>query len=87
MPSSLIVRSSLKSFHVHQLAATNSMHLQSTYVSHLQHLFNRRRIWNLVEHLWWNFFAEIKAVDYFRRGAPSWMFDEILEARLSNNLL
>ena len=29
----------------------------------------------------------VKAVDYFRKRAPSWMFDRILNATLPNNLL
>ena len=29
----------------------------------------------------------VKAIGYFRRRAPSWIFDKILNATLSNNLL
>ena len=43
-------------------AATNPMHLQSTYTAHLQHPSNQRRNSNLVEHLRWSFFAEIANV-------------------------
>ena len=50
-------------------AATNPMHLQSTYTAHLQHPSNQRCNSNLVEHLWWSFFAEI--VDVFRPLAIS----------------
>ena len=89
MPSSLIVQSSLNYFSAPQPAATNSM--QSTYTPHLQHLFNWRCTWNQVEHLWWSFFCRnsrcIKVVGYFCRRAPSWMFDRILDATLSHNLL
>ena len=64
MPSSLKVRSGLKYFPAHQPVAKNSMHLQSTYTLHLQHLCNQRRILHPVKHLQWNFLAEI--VDFFR---------------------
>ena len=44
-----------------------------------------------VEHLWWSLFCEniqrVKVVGYFRRRAPTWMFDRILNATLLNNLL
>ena len=63
MPSSLMVRSSLNYFPVHQFAASNFMHLKATYTLHLQHLFNRRRMWNPIKHLL-EPFAEI--VDIFR---------------------
>ena len=91
MPRSHIVRSSLNYFPAHQPAATNSMHLQSSYTPYLQHLSNRRRIWNPMEYLRWSVFAEI--VDIFRplaifcRRASSWMFHRILDATLFSNLL
>ena len=50
---------------------------------------NRKCIWNPVEHLRWSFFwgnsRRLQAVGYFCRRAPSWMFDRILNATLSNN--
>ena len=65
MPSYLIVWSNLNNFPANQPAATNSMHLQSTWNPHLQYLFNQRCIWNnLMEHLQCStFVAEI--VDVF----------------------
>ena len=48
-------------------------------------------IQSLVKHLRWSFFfasnQRVKAVDYFRRRALSFMFDRILNATLANNLL
>ena len=58
----LIVQSILNRFPVHQPAAFNSMHLQSTYTPHLQHLSNQRSISNHVEYQWRSFFAEIVTV-------------------------
>ena len=56
----LLVWSSPNYFPVHQPAATNFMHLQSTYTPHLHYsTSNQRRIWNPVEHLPWSFIAEI----------------------------
>ena len=56
--------------------------------------FNRRHIWNLVEHLHHKLFCRnsqcVKAVGYFRRKAPSCifdrLFDRILNGTLPNNL-
>ena len=45
-------------FPAHQLVATKSMLLESTYTTHLLHLSNWRHIWNPVEHLWWSLFEE-----------------------------
>ena len=81
---------SLKYFPVHQPAATNFMHLQSTYTPHLQHLSNQKPMWNPVKHLRWCFFCGIsqslRAVGCFRKRASSWMFDRILTAILLINL-
>ena len=86
MPSCLRVRSSFNYFPAHQSAATNSIHLQSTYTPHLQYLSNRRHIQSPVEHLRWSFFCRksrcLQTVGYFRRRAPSWMFGRILNATL-----
>ena len=86
---SYILHLSLNCFPAHQPVATNSMHLQSTYNPYLQHLSERRHICNPVKHLQWSFFADqrLQAVDYFDKRAPLWMFDRILNATLSNNLL
>ena len=84
--NSFIVQLDLNYFTAHQPAATNSMHLQSTYTLYLQHLSNCRHIWNPVEQLQWTFIAEL--VDIFGPlaifTAPLWMFDRILNAALSN---
>ena len=85
MSSSLIVRLNLSYFPAHQLAATNSRQLQSTYTSDLQHPFSCRRIWNPVKHLRWNICENsrcLHAFGYFRRQPQLWMFDRILEATL-----
>ena len=71
---------------VHQLAATNSMHLQlkhSPHSQHLQsdpHLESGRR--SVVELFCRNSLC-VKVVGWFRRGAPSLMFDGILNVTLS----
>ena len=57
-------------------AATNPMHLQSTYTTHLQYPSNQRGNSNPVEHLWCSFFAEI--VNVFR---PLAIFAEELHWR------
>ena len=62
---------------------------------HIYSTSNRRHIWNPVEHLKWSFFCRnsqrVKAVGYFRRRAPSCIFDRmfgrILNATLPNSLL
>ena len=77
---------------IHQSAVTNSMHLQSL---HIYSTSNRMRIWNPVKHLLWRFIRRnsqrVKAVGYFRRKAPSCifnrMFDRVLNGTLPNNLL
>ena len=56
---SIKILSSLNYFPVQQsVPFANAIHLQSTNVPHLQHLSNRKRIQNPVEHLQWNFFAK-----------------------------
>ena len=86
----ILVWSSLNYFPVHQPAATNSMHLQSTYTPHLQHIQSEAHMessrTSAVE-LYCGNSQRIKAVGYFRRRAPSWMFDRILNATLPNNYL
>ena len=86
----LLVWSSLNYFPVHQPAAANSMHLQSTYTSHLQHIQSEANFesnqTSAVE-LYCGNSQRIKAVGYFCRTAPSWMFDRILNATLPNNYL
>ena len=81
----LLLWSSLNYFPVHQPAATNSMHLQSTYTPHLQHIQSEANLessrTSTVE-LYCGNSQRIKAVGYFRRRAPSWMFDRILNATL-----
>ena len=68
---------SLNHFAAHQPAATNSMHLEYTYTPHLSicgGTFSRKQSTSLGRWL-------------FRRRAPSWMFDTILNETLSNDLL
>ena len=66
------------------------MHLQSTYTSHLQHIQSEANFesnqTSAVE-LYCGNSQRIKAVGYFCRRAPSWMFDRILNATLPNNYL
>ena len=61
------------------------MHLQSTYTPHLHHIQSEAQMessrTSAVE-LYCGNRQRIKAVCYFRRGAPSWMFDRILNATL-----
>ena len=70
--------------------AINSMHLQSTYTLHLQHIQSEAHLesseTSAVE-LFCGNIQRIKAVGYFRRRAPWWMFDRILNATLPNNYL
>ena len=62
---------------------------------HIYSTSNRMRIWNPVKHLLWRFIRRnsqrVKAVGYFRRKAPSCifnrMFDRVLNGTLPNNLL
>ena len=66
--------------------ATNSMHLQSTHSSHLQHLqfnlhFDSSR--KSVVGLFCGSSQRVKATGCFRGGAPLLMFDRILNATLS----
>ena len=79
---------------IDQPAVTNSMDLQSTYAPHLQylqlevHLESRRT--SVVE-LFCRNNQRVKTVGYFRRRAPSCIFDSMfdrnLNATLQNNLL
>ena len=81
----LLVWSSLNYFPVHQPAATNFMHLQSTYTPHLQHIQSEAHMESsrtFAVELYCGNSQRIKAVGYFRRRAPSWMFDRILNATL-----
>ena len=59
--------------------------------THIYRTYSRRNILNRVENMRWSTFAEIinvlKVVCYFRRRAPSWMFDRVLNVTLPNNLL
>ena len=79
---------------IHQSAVTNSMHLKSTYTPHLQYLQSEVHLessrTSAVE-LFYKNSQRVKAVGYFCRRAPSCifdrMFDRILNATLSNNLL
>ena len=79
---------------IHQSAVANSMHLQSTYPPHLQYLQSEAHLkssqTSAVE-LFCRNCHRVKAVRYFHRRAPSyifdWMFDRILNALLPNNLL
>ena len=84
----LLVWSSLNYFPVHQPAATNSLHLQSTYTPHLQPIQSEASLkssrTSAVE-LFCGNSQRIKAVGYLRRRAPSWMFDRILNATLPTN--
>ena len=61
------------------------MHLQSTYTPHLQHIQSEAYMessrTSAVERYCGNS-QRIKAVGYFRRRAPSWMFVRILNATL-----
>ena len=83
---SYTVWSNLNRFFVHQPAATNSMHLQSTHTPHSQrlqwdlHLEPSRR--SAVELFCGNSLC-VKTVCFFRRGAPSLMLDGILNVTLS----
>ena len=83
-----LVWSSLNYFPVQQPAATNSMHLQSTYTLHLQHIKLEGHMESCrttaVEFYCGNS-QRIKAVGYFRRRAPFWMFDRIVNVTLPNN--
>ena len=71
----------LTHFPVHQPAATNSMHPQSTHTPHPQHIQSEAHMessrTSAVEPYCGNS-QRIKAVGYFRRSAPLWMFDRIL---------
>ena len=79
---------------IHQSAVTNSMHLQSTYTPHLPYLQSEAHLessrTSAVEHFCRNS-QRVKVIGYFCRRAPSCifdrMFDRILNATLSNNLL
>ena len=86
--SSLIVWSNLHSFLVHQPAATNSMHWQSTHTPHTQHLQSDPHLqssWRSVVESFCRHSQHVKTVGYFRRGTQSLMFDWILSATLSKD--
>ena len=74
----LIIWSSLNYFTVHPPSATNSIHLQSIHILQSQHLQS--------EAYWGSVRTSVVEL-CFRRRAPSWMFDRILNATLPNNLL
>ena len=85
-----LVWSSLIYFSVHQPAATNSMHLQSTCTQHLQHIQSDLLLESSqtsAMELFCGNSQRIKAIGYFRWRAPSWIFDRILNATLPNNFL
>ena len=66
------------------------MHLQSTHRPHLQHIQSEAHLESdqtSVVELFCGNSQRIKAVGYFPRRAPSWMFDRILTATLPNNSL
>ena len=81
-----IVWSNRNKLLVHQPAATNSMHLQPTQTP-IYSTSSRMRIWNSVGSLWWHFSDGFQIVDCFLIGAPSLMFDRILNATLSQDKL
>ena len=65
------------------------MHLQSTHTIHLQHIESEAHLESsrsLVD-LFCRNSERIKAVGYFRRRAPSWMFDRVLNSTLPSNYL
>ena len=81
-----------------RLVLYTSLHQSCTYSLPTLHIYstsNRRHIWNLVEHVHHELFCRnsqrVKVVGYFRRRAPSCifdrMFDRILNGTLPNNLL
>ena len=81
-----------------RLVLYTSLHQSCTYSLPTLHIYstsNRRHIWNLVEHLHHELFCtdsqRVKAVGYFRRRAPSCifdrMFDRIVNGSLPNNIL
>ena len=79
---------------IYQSAVTNSMHLHSTYTSHLQYfkleVYVKSSQTAAVE-LFCRNSPRVNAIGYFCRRAPSCifdrMFDRILNATLPNNLL
>ena len=84
----LIVWSSLNWFTVHQPATTDSVHLQSTSISHLQYLQSEAHLessrTSAVELFWGNSQC-VKTIGCFCRKSPSVMFDRILNATRPNN--
>ena len=66
------------------------MHFQCTYTPHLQKLQSEAHLESsqtFAVEFFGGISQRVKAVDYFRRKAPSWTFDRILNATLPNNLL
>ena len=84
-----LVWSNLYHFLVHQPAATNSMHLQSTHLLNLHHplsdphLKSGRR--SAVQ-LFCGNSQHVNPVDCFRRGVPSLMFDGFLYVTLCEEI-
>ena len=86
----LLVWSSLIYFPVHQLAATNCMHLQSNYTTYLQHIQSEAHLESsriFAVELSCGNSQHIKPVGYFCRRAPLWISARILNATVSNNFL
>ena len=58
--------------------------------NHLYNTYSRRHIWNQAKHVQRGHFCKysqpVKTVGYFRREAPSWIRDRILNTTLPNNL-
>ena len=82
----VILWQSLNHFLVHQIAATNFMHLKSTHThatftdSHLE------SSWRSVVELSCGSSQRVKTIGCFCRGAPSLLFDRILNAALSQEV-
>ena len=69
---------------------TNSMHLQTTYNLHLQYLqweVHLESSQTSVVELFRGNSQRVKEVGYFRRRAPSWMFDRLFDRILNAILL
>ena len=86
----LLVWSRFNYFPVCKPVATNSMHSQYTPTPHLQHIQSETHLessrTSAVDRFCENK-QRIKAVGYFCRRTPSWMFNRILNAILPNNSL
>ena len=81
----LTCRSSHNYFPVHQPAVTNSMQLQSS-CTHIYRIYNQRCISNPVEQFFWGNSQCVKAIGYFHRRAPLWIFDRIFDRILNATL-